>query len=696
MITHLKRHFARAVVGNRCRKRAFRWRWLALFIGGWLGTAATVRAQPCSASLSAVIQDVSCFGGNNGAITVLVNGGTPPFSYLWNTVPPQTTATITGLVAGNYSIMVLDANTCTHTLSINVTQPAILAANITSTPTLCNGGSNGTATSNTTGGTSPYTYAWSNGQTTATATGLVVGSYTVTVTDNNGCSVGASVTVNQPSLMTASANGTNLTCPGISTGSANVGVFGGNPPFTYAWSNGQTGFNATGLAAGTHTVTVTDNNGCTAIDSVALTEPPDLIVGLTVTDVACNGGSDGAITAAASGGTGGLSYSWSNAQTGTTITTLSNGSYTVTVTDVNNCTVTATGVVNEPAALSISLTAANLTCNTSGDGAITAGVTGGTTPYSYAWSNGATTAGVTGLAIGSYTVTVTDANGCSTASGTTLTEPAALVANATAGSVSCFAGADGSAATTATGGTAPYTYAWTGGQATANATGLTAGPYTVTLTDANGCSTTATVTVTEPPDLLVAVAGVDLLCNGINTGTATATPSGGTSPYTYAWSNAQATAVATGLAAGPHTVTVTDNNGCTETAAVTLTQPALLAVTIAVQDVSCQGGNDGSIAATPAGGTGSYTYAWSNGQTTASVNGLAAGSLVVTVTDANGCTTTGAATVTEPAALAVSLIPTDLTCNGSNDGTIASTVTGGTSPYSYGWSNGQAAATAIN
>jgi hypothetical protein len=443
---------------------------------------------------------------------------------------------------------------------------------------------------------------------------------------------------------------TNVSCNGGTDGSATVTATGGTSPYTYAWSNATTTANVTNLAAGTYTVTVSDANNCTATSSLSITEPTTLLSSVAIdSNVSCNGLSNGGLTASANGGTSPYTFAWSNSATTASITGLTAGTYSVTVSDANGCTSTANGTITEPTALAVaSATNTNVTCNGGADGSATVTATGGTSPYTYAWSNTGTTASITGLTAGTYTATVTDANGCTTTTTATVTEPTALTATSSNTNVSCNGGADGSATVSATGGTSPYTYAWSNAGTTASITGLTAGTYTATVTDANGCTTTTTATVTEPIALSATASNTNVSCNGGADGSATVTATGGTSPYTYAWSNAGTTASITGLTAGTYTATVTDANGCTTTTTATVTEPTASSATSSNTNVSCNGGADGSATVTATGGTSPFTYAWSNSATTASITGLTAGTYTATVTDANGCTITATATVTEP------------------------------------------------
>jgi gliding motility-associated-like protein len=711
--------------------------------------------------------NILCFGGNNGSATVTASSGTPAYTYAW-TPSGGTGATATGLIAGSYTVTVTDANGCTTTASVTLTEPPVLTASATSTPVLCNGGNTGTATVTPGGGTPAYTYAWApSGGTGATATGLIAGTYTCTVTDANGCTTTAITTVTEPTALTATISTTPVLCNGGNTGTATVVASNATPGYTYSWApSGGTGATASGLTAGGYTCTITDANGCPITISITVTEPTALTLTTSFVQSTC-GNANGSASVVASGATPGYTYAWApSGGTGATETGLLAGSYTVTVTDANSCTQTATVVVPNAGSPTAAITATvNVSCFGGNNGSATVTGSGGTLPYTYAWApTGGTGATGTGLIAGSYTVTLTDANGCTTTATVTITEPPVLTASATSSPVLCFGGNTGSATVTPTGGTPNYTYSWApSGGTGATTTGVIAGTYTCTVTDANGCITTASATVTEPPALTVSTTQVDVVCNGGNTGSATVTVGGGTPAYTYAWAPSGGTgATASALTAGTYTCTITDANGCTITASVTITEPPPLSVvmsftqatcgnangsasvvvsggtpgyfylwapsggtgatetgllagnyTVTVTDskgcmiidsvvvpnagsptatitattnISCFGGNNGSITVTGAGGTLPYTYAWlPSGGTGATESGLIAGSYTVTITDANGCTATASATLTEPPALTISGTSTNVDCFGSATGTASVVVGGGVTAYTYAW-----------
>ncbi|MBK8846394.1 MAG: hypothetical protein IPO27_07545 [Bacteroidetes bacterium] len=443
----------------------------------------------CNVTCTTTGTSALCFGGATGTATSTPAGGTGPYTYLWNDGAAQTTATATGLSAGTYTVTVTDNNGCTSTCSYTVTEPTALTCVGSGTNVSCNGGNNGTATSPPAGGTSPYTYLWSNGQTNATATGLIAGTYTATVTDANGCTTSCSYPVTEPAVLTCVGSGTNVSCNGGNNGTATSTPAGGTSPYTYLWSNGQTNATATGLIAGTYTATVTDANGCTTSCSYPVTEPAVLTCVGSGTNVSCNGGNNGTAISTPTGGTSPYTYLWSNGQTNATATGLIAGTYTSTVTDANGCTTSCSYTVAEPAALTCVGSGTNVSCNGGNNGTATSTPAGGTSPYTYLWSNGQTDATATGLIAGTYTATVTDANGCTTSCSYPVTEPAALTCVGSGTNVSCNGGNNGTATSTPAGGTSPYTYLWSNGQTDATATGLIAGTYTATVTDANGCTT---------------------------------------------------------------------------------------------------------------------------------------------------------------------------------------------------------------
>ncbi|TND00018.1 MAG: hypothetical protein FD123_4409, partial [Bacteroidetes bacterium] len=375
----------------------------------------TVTQFPLLNGSIASSHSVTCFGGNNGSATATATGGNGSFTYAWSPSGGNA-ATANTLIAGNYNVTITDANGCTDVVPVTINQPPVLTANASSTAANC-GTATGTASANAGGGTGAYTYSWSpSGGNGATANNLFAGNYTVTVWDNNGCSVTDPVTVNSTGNITANASTvTNVSCFGGSNGSANVMVSTGTPPYTYAWSpSGGTGSAASGLNAGAHSVTVTDNAGCVTTKTVSITQPALLTVSVSTNPAAC-GNNIGTAAANPGGGTPGYIYSWApSGGTNAVASNLAAGNYTVTVTDSKGCIKTSTGNVASTPAVSAAISSTTtVSCNGGNNGAATATVTAGTSPYTYNWApSGGNAQTATGLAAGNYTVTVTDNAGC--------------------------------------------------------------------------------------------------------------------------------------------------------------------------------------------------------------------------------------------------------------------------------------------
>lgn len=600
-------------------------------------------------SVSTTSTSITCNGQCTGTSTVTVTGGTAPFTYSWNTTPVQTTQVASGLCAGTYTVTVTDATPGTTTALVTITQPAAMTLSVTTGTASCSG-SNGSATVTPSGGTSAYTYAWNNGQTAQTATGLAAGSYSATVTDANGCTATTVANVSNTGVPQANISPvTNVSCNGGSDGAATVNVTVGTAPYTYVWNpGGQTTSAVSGLSAGNYQVTVTDAGGCIVIVTTTVTAPTALTATATATNSNC-AGSPGTGYVTASGGTPGYSYSWSpGGQTSSIATGLNSGSYSVTVTDLNGCTIVQSITVTQPTAFSASVSVVGTNCGTS-IGSASVSASGGTGTLTYSWSpGGQTVPSISNLAAGTYSCTITDANGCTqlvTAVVSNLNGPSATI-NGQVNNI-CNGGMIGTASANATGGSFPYTYGWntTPSQNTATATGLAAGMYVVTVTDATGCTNTQTVTITEPAPITASVVVTQASC-GQSDGTASVTASAGLSPYTYLWNTSVSSSLVTGLAAGSYSVLITDANGCTQTATALVTN-ANGPTAVAGVSTTITSGNSAQLNA-----SGGVTYSWSpaTGLSDPNISNPVASpdqttEYCVYVTDTSGCTDSACVTV---------------------------------------------------
>lgn len=608
----------------------------------------------CDLTVSVTAIDVLCNGDGNGEAMAMPSGGTAPFTFMWSN--SAGTQNISGLDGGTYSVTVMDANDCMATASGDVFEPQPLFANAFATGESVSGANDGSATADPSGGTPPYDFSWSNGGFGESIFGLAPGDYTVTITDDNGCTTTQTVTVTGGDVVcdiSVSVSTTDVNCNGDNDGTATADVSGGTAPFTFMWSNGATSQTITGLSAGSYSVTVMDANDCPASAGAGVSEPSALVLNASATGESSAGTNDGSATASASGGTSPYSFAWSNGQSGTSISGLAPGNYTVTVTDDNGCTTTQSVTVTEGGVscdISASVTTSDASCNGASDGFAMVDVTGGTMPFTYNWSNNVTTPSNMNIGAGTYSVIVTDADGCTATATGSVGQPSAVSANASASNESSAGANDGSATANPSGGTAPYTFAWSNGGNTSTITGLAPGSYTVTVTDANNCTASQTVMVNSGGvscDVSVTVSTQNTAC-GSDDGEATASVSGGTAPFSYTWSNGGNTATISGLGAGTYTVTVVDAMGCMATSSGVINSAGNISCNITITNtISEQGANDGALEAS-ATGSGPFTYLWSNGETTAEISGLGAGTYSVTVTNNEGCSCTSSAELTEP------------------------------------------------
>jgi len=500
-------------------------------------------------------------------------------------------------------------------------------------------------------------------------------------------------------LTTSITRQSNVSCNGGINGSATVSVSGGTGTYTYSWApSGGTGSTASRLSAGTYTCTVTDANGCQAVQSITITQPTPLLATASQTNVSCNGGTNGSATVSMSGGTGNYTYSWSpSGGTAPTASGLSAGINTCTVTDENGCQVVQSFTITQPAPLLATASQTDLVCNSVASGSATVIVSGGTGDYTYLWApNGGKDATASGLLAGNYLCRIRDANGCQIIQSFTITEPAALSITASQTNVSCKD--KGSASVTVSGGSGGYTYLWApSGGTDATASGLLAGDYTCTVTDSKGCQVVESFTITEPVALSITPSQTNATCRETYTGSATVNVSGGIPGYTYLWFPKGGTAAtASGLYPGNYSCRVTDANGCQAVQEFTITQPSALLATGSQTNVNCNGDTNGSATVNVSGGTAPYTYLWTpNGATSPTAAGLSAGNYTCTITDANGCKVTKDFTITQPAPFLVTGNNNSILCHGDASGLATVSVSGGTGNYTYLWApTGGTAATA--
>ena len=663
----------------------------------------------------------------------------------------------TGLSAGSYSLIVRE-NVATNPYNSNtiyncakvfqqtftISEPDEFTSSGSVTDIDCNGNESGAIDLSVDGGTANYIYAWtktgddSYSATTQDLTDLSAGTYNVTITDANDCTTTNSFTIIEPvELIIADAGlSTEIACFG-DNGQIRVDITqesvpateDSTPEYTYALYEGDSVVETTTTSdlnytfdapAGTYKVRVTDASGCfKETTDITLTQPDPISISTNNTsNVSCNGGSDGLIDITISGGTTNNSSSYtiqwikendSNFSANSEeISNLSSGTYTVTITDSNDCSVSDTFIISEPDELTSSGSITNIDCNGNENGAIDLSVDGGTANYIYAWtktgddSYSATTQDLTDLSGGTYNVTITDANDCTTTNSFTIIEPVELII-ADAGlstEIACF-GDNGLIRVNITQATvASYTYALYQGDSVVQTTTISdlnytfsapAGTYEVRVTDANGCSSSFTTELTQAEEeLLIDIEKTDLNCYNSNNGTITVTTTGGVAPYTFSWSDSGTGNYRDGLTIGTYTVTITDSIGCVKVRTVEIENGDLFNIDPVVTPISCFGADDGSIELNLEGGVSPISFIWSDDSNAGqSRNNLPPGDYSVLIQDASGCEIQRDFTIIEPEEISIAAVVTNATdCDNPASGSIDLQISGGNSPYIFQWSNG--------
>ncbi len=688
---------------------------------------------------------VVCYGDNSGSIGITPSGGTPGgggsgYTYAW-TGPGGFTATsedISNLESGDYFVTVFDKNLCSANAGpITIAQPGELTATLTGTTDVtCNGGNNGTGSMTPGGGTGGYSFSW-DGQlsglisTLQNPVNLVADTYDFTLFDASGCSHTFTdfAIIDEPAPFAINVAGTDdVSCPGGTDGSAQIAPFGGTAPYTFLWSGTSSGYSSTdqdpvNMPADAFDLTITDANGCFELFPALITisEPPPITVTVNGTgEVTCYAGADGSASITATGGTPGYSFIWLGDGTGHTSTSedpldLVADTYDLSITDNNGCPQVYNNLLTIIQPADIAVTVDNVTpvdCNGISSGSIDITPSGGTPILSFDWTgpNGFTagTEDISNLEAGNYSLTITDARGCTKdfIDVATIITNTAITATFTLTHITCNGAANGIINSNISGGTPDYLYSWTGPSgytaSTGNISGLTPGAYRLTVTDDLGCiQVMPDQVLTEPPPIAASASIVHIDCFGAADGSVNLTPSGGVSPYTFSWSGPGGFSASTedlsGLDPGAYSVAITDANSCMTSfpGIATVSESPQILVTSLKSDVSCAGLSDGSIQVTVTGGVLPYIFDWTGpgGFTSSSedINGLEAGTYDLRITDSNGCTVNfpGVETLIEPLAITATYVSqVDVLCGGDATGSIEIDVAGGTAPLIFDWTDG--------
>jgi len=635
------------------------------------------------------ITHVDCNGNKSGAISLDGDGGTPSYSYYW--AGGSTTKSINNLSAGNYKLTITDRNKCNEYFSFDVNQPTSLAVkDISMKDNDCFGDQKGEIEVDGQGGTSPYSFSWSNGEKTAKIENLAAGKYDVEITDKNGCKEYKTYTIKEPTelVLTQISISHNL-CFSEEKGALEVDGQGGTAPYSFAWSNGAKTAKITDLKADKYDVEITDKNGCKEYKTYTIDEPTELVlIEEAISHNPCFGETMGSITVSGQGGVGPYEYAWSNGGKQSKISGLKAGMYTVDMTDKNGCKTSESFEITEPNELIFgTATVENNSCFGDSKGSIDPAIIGGTSPYIYRWSHGPKTKKIGNLKAGTYELEVEDDKGCKILKSYKVEEPDILSENVIQlRNNGCGETEQGMISIEAIGGTAPYDYKWSNGESGSVISKLTAGKYSVVITDNNGCQHGNSYTISKREELQIdTLVKEDISCFGENNGSIDVEINNGQSPYSFDWSNGDTTSKIEDLTPGEYRLYVIDGAGCERYDTFEIKEPSKMQIDLVEQvDVSCHGDKNGYLEVEGMGGTAPYSYAWDQGSKTNVISDLPGGTYKVVITVKNGCEEKGTYILDDPEKLEyqVDAIEKD---NGSKSGSIMITPEGGRPSYTFLW-----------
>lgn len=661
-----------------------------------------VLTQPTPISVNSVLTPIACFGGNNGALTLIASGGNAPYQYNW-TGNSGTTNSISTLSSGTYSCQISDANNCVNNQTFQIANPpAITSSTLSISNVACFGNSTGSASILGSGGTGNLSYLWSPiASTSSSINNIPAGTYTCTISDGNGCQQSTNVTIVQPSALSSSVTAlTPVSCFGGTNGSAQVSGIGGTAPYLYAWSpSGGINNLATNLSVGSYSCQVTDAHGCLVNQVVQINGPSAISVGTSSISPATCGSNNGSLSLLTSGGTGTYSYSWTpSVGSSSTLSNLFSGTYSVVVSDQNGCTGALSVGINSISGPSVSLISQTpATCFNGSNGSAQIAASGGTGTLSYNWSPGNPTGNGTNtiqnLSAGQYACQVIDANGCIGTIVVSIGQPAAvngIISSITP--VNCYGASTGQINILATGGTPGYIYSWSPGNG--NSTQLVnvpAGNYTCQITDQNGCQGNISATVSQPnPMQIVLDTIISPSCHDASNGSISLHATGGNGNYIYGWTPFASTATSIqNLSIGNYTVTATDILGCSAAQTFTVQSQSNMQVNFNTSQIDCAENMNGQITLNPSNGIAPYQFNWNNAATANVISSLSNGIYSCTITDDLGCQKSFSDTIFTLSNLTLQANGMNIVCDSNAVGSVTISATNGVFPYSYSWLNSQ-------
>jgi hypothetical protein len=669
-------------------------------------TSGTVSiSQPTALNLFAdSIREISCNNTNDGLIIMNASGGTAPYNYSSDGISFSSLRIFGSLTTGIHTFYARDAHNCMDTFQYNFINPFRIAPVVTSTrPESCIGAADGNIVITPTNGTPGFQYALGAGvfQDSSKIVSLTTNNYTAYVRDTNGCidSVNLFVPIRPPLVL--ALDSINVTCNRGADGQITALLSGGESPYRYQLGAGTYTsaniFNA--LSAGTYTITVRDTNNCTIADSIIVHEPlriqPTI---LSTTTVTCFGHTDGSVTIGHTNGYAPYRYSVDGTPfiTSNTISSIGAGPHVAYVMDSTNCIDSVSFSTGNPSLIvTVLASRTNVSCFGGNNGVLQVSSSGGaSSAYTYNWSNGDISNTADSLSVGTYYVTTTDSFACFVIDTFVITQPSLLVNTLANTTLLCYGNTNGTISSTTVGGTGSYSYLWNDplAQTTATATGLSVGTYTVTVTDILGCQDVDSVTLTQPDSLTLSETHLNITCFGGYNGAINATASGGSGTLRYSIGGPfQLSGNFTGLTPGLYVLSVKDSNNCTKSISLNLIQPPRIQPTIVSQvNELCNGDHNAKVVIGHTNGNAPFQYSLDKiaYQASDSFTSLSIGNYKIYILDSLNCIDSSVFTITEPAPLIVTIIPTQNKCFNDSSGALTITGRGGTSPYQYSIDNG--------
>ncbi len=636
----------------------------------------------------------SCFNENNGSISVDLVGGTGQLESNW--VGPNFTSNtedIANLYNGTYTLSIEDFYGCTKDTIFTVLHPDSLYATYSTQNVSCFAYSDGIIDVDIYGGTSPYFITWTNVLSDSTyIDSLIASEYVFVISDSNGCLYLDTAIVNQPDNLILTDSISHVLCKGYNTGQIDINVSGGTGPYSYLWNNSFTTEDLQGISFGNYSVIVTDFNQCSLSDNFIVTEPQFPITSNIIgTNILCYGDATGEANLNVSGGTPPYVFQWNNSEVTQNIYNLLAGNYTVVILDSNGCDTSESIEIIENPEIITSYNTNDVLCFGDSTGQINILSTiGGTSPYQYDFSNGYSHSSVGTLLVnaGQYNAVVSDVNNCSEIIQFSILEPDLITTSVNITNIDCYGNNNGEIDLIPSGGTLDYNFLWNNNETTKDIDNLSPGIYFVQLIDNNGCIHYDTASIVEPDEIVINSSSEDSYCNGQDLGSIDLSVSGGTGNPNFSWNDGSSSEDRFNLFAGTYNVDVSDDRNCIVSETFFISEPPPYYPIFEVDNVLCFGESTGNIDFIISGNTYPYFFSWSNGSVSQNIDNLYSGVYSVNVTDSNGCSEIFETVVYEPENIVISYFVNPASCEENNDGSITTTVSGGTLPYSYFWSNG--------